>query len=335
MFETAPFTYAASTILRVNPTGGSYPIGTPFSLDLVIDGHGDIFNAAKATVTVSQNAYVQGLTLGNCNFAFVATPTVTNPSFTGAILGGSSKSCTIYTLTLLPLSLGTGTITLTNAAVKSYSGAQDTLISLQNGSYTFTPSSNGSLAIPPPPKVASNSQQSPSSPTTPYTITVSALTSDNVPLSGVQVILDPSQSYPPIGNIAVVSPAIAKSTTAHLPSQIATAPVNNPSQTAITDKNGVAQFTSIPQGVHRAVIQSGNKKLADTIFSVNGTNHIITLGIKVQKQSVNLPLVFFCSVSALLILTFLLFLMRNTFVFKAMMKRKEVMEEAPNFHEEQ
>ncbi len=129
--------------IGASPASASAIVGSPFSIDIVVDGGGQAFNAAQATVTVSPNLSVTGLSItplasGGCNFTYTQTPTITNPSFAGAILATSSTLCKVYNLTLSPLSAGTGTITFTNASVKAYSDNSEILSSVINGSYPLT-----------------------------------------------------------------------------------------------------------------------------------------------------------------------------------------------------
>src|SRR5690348_7349389 len=71
--------FAASTVMGFLPSTGSY--SQPFTVNLVIDGHGDTFNAAQATITPSSNLVVKDVMLGDCNFSFLITPGITNLSF--------------------------------------------------------------------------------------------------------------------------------------------------------------------------------------------------------------------------------------------------------------
>jgi hypothetical protein len=131
--------------MTVTPTSGNFNIGQQFSVNFVIDGGGQAFNAAKATINVSPNLAVQSLTIvpqasGGCNFTFLntnKTPKVSDPSFTGAILNGSSTSCTVFTMTLAAQTAGTGTITITNPSVKAYADSSEILLSTQNGNYSL------------------------------------------------------------------------------------------------------------------------------------------------------------------------------------------------------
>lgn len=126
------------------PSTGTFAVGQQFTVNIVIDGHGQAFNAAESVVSVSNNFTVNNLAFvspssGGCNFTFInqaSTPSVTNPSFTGAILNGSSEVCTLYTLTLTANALGSGGVTFSNNSVKAYSDSSELLASVTNGTYT-------------------------------------------------------------------------------------------------------------------------------------------------------------------------------------------------------
>lgn len=122
--------------IQFSPSNGSF--SKEFNVSLVVNGEGERFNAAQATVTISQNLSVQNLTLGNCNFSFLTTPSIANLSFAGVILGGSSTNCTAYTLTLAPVQKGNALITLSKGSVRRYGDAVNILSSMQNGNYTLT-----------------------------------------------------------------------------------------------------------------------------------------------------------------------------------------------------
>ncbi len=128
--------FAASTTMDLSPQSGSY--GKPFTVNLVIDGHGDKFNAAQATVALSPNLKIQNLVLGDCNFSFLHTPTIQTPSFAGVILSSSATKCTVYTLTLVPVAKGNGSISLTKASVRRFGDAANVLSSTHNATYTLT-----------------------------------------------------------------------------------------------------------------------------------------------------------------------------------------------------
>jgi len=302
-----PVAFAANTIMSVNPNSGSYTVGGPVRVDLIIDGHGDTFNAAQATTTLSNNLLLTDLTLGDCNFSFVETPTTSSPAFTGVLLGGSSQKCTVYTLTIMPISTGTGTVMLSNAKVKEYKTAQDILASLQNGNYSLNPSTNGATSISIAPTIVNN-QQNPLQGTTTasYSLSIKAVDNDNTPLSAATVVLDPPQSAQTVQTGNTTAPAL---------------------QTATTDQNGIAQFTNVSKGVHTVVVQQNNTQVAKTVLNVNGTNHTMSLGVKAQKQPRNLTLIIISTI--LVVGVFMFFLIRYTSLFKVLMVGKKSSKETP------
>ncbi len=138
--------------IGVSPSSATVSAGTPFNVDVIVDGGGQAFNAAQATVAVSSGLSVTGLhnpSSNACNFQYTQTPSVSNPSFAGAIYSSSSTNCNVYTLTLTPT--GDGTVTLTNASIKSYADSSEILSTVQNGTFTVgtptpTPTPSGTVA---------------------------------------------------------------------------------------------------------------------------------------------------------------------------------------------
>lgn len=131
--------------ISIAPSSGTFPIGQQFSVNLVINGGGQTFNAAQANVSISGNLSLLALTLtppesGGCNFTFVnqnKTPTATNPSFAGGVLNSFSSQCTLYTMTLTGTTTGPATININQASVKGYENHGEILLSVQNGSYNI------------------------------------------------------------------------------------------------------------------------------------------------------------------------------------------------------
>jgi hypothetical protein len=136
---------AAGTTMAVTPASGSY--SKPFTAALVLDGHGDRFNAAQATVTVSAGLAVKDLVLGDCNFSFLHTPTAQSLDFAGVILKGASTGCTVYNVTLVPVTTGRATISLTKASVRRYGDATEVLQGPHPGSYTVTAVANKTAVL--------------------------------------------------------------------------------------------------------------------------------------------------------------------------------------------
>jgi hypothetical protein len=124
-----------------SPSSTTATVGTPFNVDVEVLNEGQAFNAAKATVTVSSNLSVTGInhpSSNACNLSYTKSPTTSDSSFAGAILGGSSTGCTVYTMTLIPISSGIGTISFANASVKAYADHSEILTGVQDGSYTIS-----------------------------------------------------------------------------------------------------------------------------------------------------------------------------------------------------
>lgn len=145
--------------IKISPPSASYNVGQQFSVNLIIDGGGQLFNSAQATITVSPNLIIRSLEIlpigsGGCNFTFVKssrTPTALDPSFAGGILNAASPGCTLYTLTLEAGSVGAGTISLTKAMVKAYTNSGEILLSSENGTYTISTPTAPTPTTPPVP----------------------------------------------------------------------------------------------------------------------------------------------------------------------------------------
>lgn len=131
-----PAQAAASATIGLSPKSGVF--GKQFTISVVVNGNGQQFNAAQATVTIPSNLSIQDLVTGDCNFSFLQTPTITNPSFAGIHLGGSLQSCTVYTLTLAPVTKGNATITLSQGSVRRFGDAANILAGMDKGTYTLT-----------------------------------------------------------------------------------------------------------------------------------------------------------------------------------------------------
>ncbi len=273
--------YAASGTMSISPNTGSYNTGSSFSVDLVIDGKGDSFNAAEATVKVSSNTQINNLVLGDCGFSFVKTPTSTDPSFTGVILGGSTTKCTAYALILTPLSPGSATITLTKAGIKKYGNATELLGTTQNALYTITgegaSSSNRTpSAISPQITLAQTNPEN-------YTLSLTALTSDNTPIGNAMVNIDNNANSSQVNQLK-----------------------------AETDTNGQATIHNIGPGVHTVKVEKDGKQVSQTILNFTGTNPVLTLGVKEQKQPANWTIIII--VGILIFILAVLLLLRSGFL---------------------
>ena len=137
-FALPPFftVFAAETSMSFSPSSGSY--GKPFTINLVLDGHGDKFNAAQATIKASSQVKVQDITLGDCNFSFITTPTSKDLSFAGVILSSYAQKCTVYSAKVIPTEKGKADISITAGSVKRYGDAAEIFGSKQNAAYAIT-----------------------------------------------------------------------------------------------------------------------------------------------------------------------------------------------------
>jgi hypothetical protein len=127
---------AHTATMSLSPSTGTYAAGTALTVKLVIDGGGQAFNATQATVHVSGAARLLSVAPGNCGFSFVPTPTAAAPRVFAAILGGSSKGCTVYALLLQVTGTQPFAITLSNAEVLARAkGAPEILSRVISGSY--------------------------------------------------------------------------------------------------------------------------------------------------------------------------------------------------------
>lgn len=135
-------------MIVTSPSSGSVTVGTPFTVAVSVANTGVAFNAARATVTVSDNLTITSIdttpaTNACPNFYWTKEPTTTGqsgPTFAGAILGNSSTGCTLYTMTLTPTTAGNGTIAIANPSIKAYAGNHAELITgaQEGASYTIT-----------------------------------------------------------------------------------------------------------------------------------------------------------------------------------------------------
>jgi hypothetical protein len=139
--------------ITVSPATSTLTVNAPTTVNVVVNGGGQAFNAAQATVAVSSNLTITGINTSPtnaCNFTYVSgsNPTTTNPSFAGAILSSSSTSCTVYTITVQPNTTGTGTITISNGSVKAYSDNSEIFTSATNGTYTLAAAGTTPTTVP-------------------------------------------------------------------------------------------------------------------------------------------------------------------------------------------
>lgn len=246
--------WAAAGSITAEPSSGSFVAGSLISVDVKVDGGGVLFNAAKANVALAPAATIQSIQFGNCGFAFIETPTTTNPSFVGVILGGFSQSCTAYTMRFQAAIPGTQLVNISNASIKSYEGAQEELRSVRDGNFSIIQSAAGVTPI-----VGSPVE----SPTTDsngnklYYVSYSVPVPKNTSPSNVRVVLDSGIT----------------------PTQVKIA------ESSDSEDILVATFENVPEGAHTLLVASGDKKLAEEVVYLEGDNKNLTFGSTPQKAS--------------------------------------------------
>lgn len=244
-FIFAQVTSAAGTTIVVSPQSGTFD--KEFKADIVIDGHGEKFNAAQATVALSYGLAVKDLTLGDCNFSFLTTPSAQDPSFAGVILSAHSTRCIVYTLTLIPTAKTNATISLSKASVRRYGDAKNILSTTTSGSYNLT-------ATLKPPEV-NDLQSANESKKGLYAVHIKTLSSQNSPVKDATVVLN--------------------------------AVSGKQKQQATTDKDAIAHFFNLQPGIYDAVVMINNSKAGEAIINVSGNNHVLTFGISLKNQKNN------------------------------------------------
>ena len=252
---SAQRTLAANGAITVSPHTGNYETNQIFNIGIGIDGGGTPFNAAKATVSISSGLSVQDVTIGDCDFAFVKTPTQADPSFAGVILGGSSNACTVYTLALKAISSGTVGITLLDTAVTSYKGAVKIPLSAQYGKYTIT----GAAA----PVVSAISSP----------IEVPALGTGGIKLYDIHFTLPLPKNIPPSELKVVLDPKLPQERTA-VPALVP----GNPDSATVT-------FEKVPEGVHTIATFHNEKSISKQIINVSGNNKNLAFGVSAKKPT--------------------------------------------------
>lgn len=254
----------------VSPQTQTYVVGDTFTIDLQIDGKNQDFNAAQAYVSTSSNLSVESVTLGDCHFAFVITPAKSSLQFAGAILGGYERLCTVYSIGLKAISVGSGYVTIQNASVKSYTGSTEILSSTKSGIYTIV-ANGGGTSVPTPTSYTSNGYTSTPTPVTNnvYTLTQSTPSPTRY-----------SSPTPP----STYTLKVQVKDSAGEPVTQSRVQLEGNSQQAVTNTNGVAEFTAVPAGTHTVTAtDSTGKTLSAETLTLGGTSPTIELGIQDEK----------------------------------------------------
>ena len=262
---------AAGGSISVNPQSGSHEVGNIFSVRITINGGGSPFNAAKATVLTSQTLSVNDLVIGDCDFAFVKTPTINNLSFAGVLLGSSTQSCTLYNLKIQAINPGAAYVLLTDASIKSYSGAQELLSTAQNGNYTFnTSSSINTISVFQPtitqaPSLDTNGNKL-------YDVSYSVTLPNDIPPSEVITTID---------------------STLPIKTTIDSSQPNSKTLKLI--------FNNIPQGAHKLTSVYKSQIVAEQIITLLGNNRHIVFGASAVKEN-NQTFMWYALIALLLVI---------------------------------
>lgn len=243
-FAVPVFAITHAAAIQTNPSSGSF--SEPFTVDVMVNGSAKSFNAAQATVTLSSNLVLSDLVYGDCNFSFVTTPSVSSPSFAGVILGGSSKQCTVYTMTVTPTSAGQGTITFTKGSVKEIYTASELIASVKNGTYTLTGSGTSGITVTP------TSSETDTKDIPAYSLNVK-VASGGSPNSRTNVVLSPQ------GEGSTRSLQVA------------------------TDSEGVAHLSDVPPGTYVLSVHENGRKVTEKVINVAGNQQVLTFGVHKEK----------------------------------------------------
>jgi len=242
---------ASSATMAISPSTGTFNVGDIVTASLMVDGGGQAFNAAQATVNVTGPATVQSLAPGDCGFSFAQAPTTSDPSFPGAILGASSTKCTVYTVTLRVTGSSPVGITLSDAAVLDAASSSDILSSVTNATY------NASAPTDTPQPSATGvtiSTVTPANTATP-TGTPAAIAS-SMPIAPTATDIPPTNTPSPTEtNTPTNTPAAtAPPTSTNTPVPPMSTPTTAPTSTATDTPTANATPTSAPTGTPTATV---------------------------------------------------------------------------------
>ncbi len=272
----ASLSEAAGGSISVIPQSGKFVSGQKFQAQIKIDGGGTRFNAAKANISVSDNLRVEGVTLGDCGFAFVDTPSTSSLSFAGVILGDSSLSCTAYTISLRVIGPNSGSVFVTDGSLKSYDGAQEILENVVNSNYTFPSSgdSNTAMQVTPTqqPLISSSGEKM-------YTLVYTVPSEKESDVKDLSVVLD-----------------------ANLPTQMTSEIAPLPSDPTVFG----AIFDNVPEGVHTVDVLSGSEKVSSEIVNVEGESREISLGVAPKPSTTPLLMIALVAVGLITLISALI-----------------------------
>lgn len=249
--------HAAGGSIVLSPVSGSFSAGSTITTELKIDGGGIPFNAAKATVRLQPNQNIQDLIIGDCDFSFIKTPTISDPSFVGVLLGDSRDSCVAYSLTFTAQTAGTQGITLSDGSIKAFQGAYELLTGLTDASFTITGTSQSNSISSAPITPTTAPARTPSGERL-YSVKYSFVVPEKINVTEVTALLDTQM------------PTETK--------VLAKAKGGSPARLSVT-------FENVLEGVHTLKALHKGKILAEQIVNVTGENKDIVLGSTVTPKS--------------------------------------------------
>jgi hypothetical protein len=192
---------------------------------------------------------------------------------------------------------------------RRYCTAEEILQSIQNGTYTLTGSTGTSaqettttLPTPTPP---------PSDPGL-TTVVLTVVDNNNNPIAGVTVLLNASGPTPVLTNSASNAPSAQEKASTQSTPRFQTQ--------AITDAAGKVQITNVPPGVHTIEVKDQEKPVSHNVVNVSGNDRVMTLGITVQKESMDLLRSAIIIVTIVILVGFVVIYFRN-FIFQVFQRR--------------
>lgn len=262
-----PTNVFAATI-RVSPFSGSLVANRTNSIEVTIDDTKDVFNAAQASVTLSENLTVTDLIMGDCNFSFIKTPGTQDPSFVGVSLGSSMKKCTVYTLNVIPSGSDPATITISDGSVKKAGDAQELLTGVQNASFKIGTGNIG--------EIVNNFFVSSAISNTIVPVTDASTTplksSENLDSYSVEVKVYDKNNKPVKNSIVTLEPQLASKTDL---------------KEVKTNNEGVAEFKGVTANTYTVRAKSEGEVLAEQIINAQGQEPVLVMGLKDEKPAQN------------------------------------------------
>jgi hypothetical protein len=113
------------------------------------------------------------------------------------------------------------------------------------------------------------------------TAVIKVVDSNNNPISGATVVINPSSSdtdQSQTNNPYSIQSNGQQTEDAN--------PASQPQLQATTDESGIAQITNVPPGVHTIEIKDNEKTIASKIVNVPANEGVMRLGIQEQKEAI-------------------------------------------------